>query len=326
MFHRWKVAAALLLLPLAIAGTGTAAAAQATVPTPAVSEPRTVMVPKVDALPKAPVQDYEPRPAMWLISDEDTRIYLFGTTHMLPPGFKWRSPALDKAVKEADELTVETYEEPGAELDPKVIEQLVLQTPVPILERVPRKYRKPLAGAIKRSGLPIEGFALLRTWMAGMMLGLGEQLRAWGADDPSDAPGVEDVLEAEFRAAKKPISSVEGPEAGLDAFNALSEEQQVALLIEGLDSKPDEGEEIDDDRLWATGRFDEVYESFVRDFPPVLYDGLVRKRNAAWTVWLEERMKKPGTVLFAVGAAHLAGEDSVQKMLEKRGIVAERIE
>ena len=28
----------------------------------------------------------EPRPAIWLLADEDTSIYLFGTVHVLHPG------------------------------------------------------------------------------------------------------------------------------------------------------------------------------------------------------------------------------------------------
>src|SRR5690606_5646768 len=49
-------------------------------------------------------QDYDPDPAIWLIEDEDTRIYLFGTVHVLPEGFRWRSPRLDAIVEEADAL------------------------------------------------------------------------------------------------------------------------------------------------------------------------------------------------------------------------------
>ena len=30
------------------------------------------------------VQDYEPDPAIWLLQDDDTRIYLLGTIHALP--------------------------------------------------------------------------------------------------------------------------------------------------------------------------------------------------------------------------------------------------
>ena len=38
-----------------------------------------------------------PRPAIWLVADADTRIYLFGTIHVLPPGLQWRSPTFSTA-------------------------------------------------------------------------------------------------------------------------------------------------------------------------------------------------------------------------------------
>jgi uncharacterized protein YbaP (TraB family) len=61
-------------------------------------------------------------------------------------------------------------------------------------------------------------------------------------------------------------------------------------------------------------------------FPPALFDVLVRRRNAAWTSWLEARLKRPGTLLFAVGAGHLAGKESVQAMLAQRGLRVKRVD
>ena len=275
-----------------------------------------------------PAQDQEPRPAIWLLADEDTKIYLFGTNHMLPPGFKWRSPALEKVVKEADELVVETLEptEGSPELD-AFLAHFVLDEPVPLLSRVPKKHRKPLKAAVAQSGLPLEAYAGLKTWAAAMMLGMGQQLQGWGAESPDDAPGVEEGLEADFRAAGKPIGPVEAVGAGMEAFSALSEEEQVKMLVEDLGKEAALDEEEDaDTRAWVSGRFEERWDAFIEGLPPVLYEGLIRKRNAAWTEWLGERLKKPGTVLFAVGAGHLAGPDSVQKMLAERGLTAGRVE
>jgi hypothetical protein len=50
-----------------------------------------------EAAPPKPEARPEPRPALWLLADADTRIYMFGTIHVLPPGFRWRSAALDKS-------------------------------------------------------------------------------------------------------------------------------------------------------------------------------------------------------------------------------------
>jgi hypothetical protein len=48
-------------------------------------------------------------------------------------------------------------------------------------------------------------------------------------------------------------------------------------------------------------------------------------RNTAWATWIQRRLAQPGTVFIAVGAAHLAGPDSVQSHLRALGIQSARI-
>jgi len=58
---------------------------------------------------------------------------------------------------------------------------------------------------------------------------------------------------------------------------------------------------------------------------PELYKRLIIDRNAAWAVWIGNRLEQPGTVFMAVGAGHLAGSGSVQVQLESRGIPSVRV-
>ena len=280
--------------------------------------------------PALPVQAYQPKPGLWLLADEDTKIYLFGTTHMLPPGFKWRSAALDKVAGEADELVLETVGDSEGEPDLTYLSAILLEKPVPVLDRVPPKHRKAVAKAFKRSDVRPEDMGMMRTWMVAVLLGFAQEMKGWGVDDVKEAPGVEDSLEQQFREAGRPISAVETPQAGLEAFNALPESEQVNMLLEAaLPAEGDQAEaedEAESDDLWAQGRYEEAYARDMAEFPPVLFEGLVVKRNAAWVEWLKARLDKPGTVLFAVGAAHLAGPRSVQKMLAERGLEAKRVD
>jgi uncharacterized protein YbaP (TraB family) len=59
--------------------------------------------------------------------------------------------------------------------------------------------------------------------------------------------------------------------------------------------------------------------------PPPLYEALITRRNRNFAAWLAQRLDRPGTVLFAIGAGHLAGRVSVQSMLESRGLHVQRI-
>lgn len=280
----------------------------------------------------APVAQPEPRPALWLLADEDTKIYMLGTIHVLPPGFRWRSAAVDKAVGEAAELVVETYEPPGdgAATGLDAIPGFFADKPVPLLKRVPRDKRKPLKAAVQASGLPLPVLDRMHSWAAAMTLGIAQMLGEYGVEDPTDAPGVEDVLEAQFRDAGKPISSVEDGDAVLASLSSLPETVQTQLLLEAIEpvpagqaaTEPAPAGELE----WVAGNDEAMTLEGETGFSPALFDVLVRRRNAAWTEWLEARLKKPGTLLFAVGAGHLAGRESVQAMLARRGLRVKRID
>src|SRR5690349_17873488 len=62
----------------------------------------------IGAAPAAARAPQPAHPALWEVSDPDTTIYLFGTIHLLPKDYQWRTPKLDQAMASAQELVVET--------------------------------------------------------------------------------------------------------------------------------------------------------------------------------------------------------------------------
>ena len=52
------------------------------------------------------------RPALWEVSDADTTVYLFGTIHLLPENYQWRSAKFDQAIAGSRQLVVETIVDP----------------------------------------------------------------------------------------------------------------------------------------------------------------------------------------------------------------------
>ena len=79
---------------------------------------------------------------------------------------------------------------------------------------------------------------------------------------------------------------------------------------------------------WTRGDVAGIAKSFNSEFgdAPELVDALLAKRNANWARWVHGRLDKPGTVLVAVGAGHLAGDQSVLSMLEKQGLKVTRVQ
>lgn len=70
---------------------------------------------------------------------------------------------------------------------------------------------------------------------------------------------------------------------------------------------------------------DRLMTEDMRKDAPALYEILLKRRNEAMADKIAERLKSGGTIFVAVGAAHLAGRDSIQTALERRGIHVTRL-
>lgn len=278
-----------------------------------------VLAPQVAAAKEAP--------ALWSVSDADTTVYLFGTIHLLPENFQWQSPALHNAVDKSQELVIETKidEKNPLALGATMMHMAVAPGLPPIAGRVPPSKRAALEAAIAKSGAPAAAFDRLKTWAVAFML-MGTQFRDMGL---KNAQGVEPALKAEFTSENKPIGELETNAEQLGFFDRLPETAQRALLLGAIDTPADGKAEFDGMlSAWRQGDVKAIARTFNHDLAasPELRDALLRKRNANWTRWIEQRMKTPGSVLIAVGAGHLAGRDSVIDLLQRDGLKVQRIQ
>lgn len=266
------------------------------------------------------------KPALWKVADADTTIYLFGTIHMLPPNYAWRTQAFDKALGTADELVLEVV----LDKDPKKTAEIMTrlgyaQGLPPLLDRVPADKRAALAKLIEQSRLPTATLDRMETWAAATTLAALTLRQA----NISATDGVERQLSTTFDAAGKPVGGLETTEQQLGYFDTLPEDVQRKFLVSVIDSTVDaEAEFKKMMAAWSSGDTNRIATTFDEElrFSPELAQVLLRQRNANWTDWVKQRLDTPGTVLVAVGAGHLAGRDSVQEMLAREGIKVSRVQ
>ena len=268
-----------------------------------------------------------PKPALWKVADRDTTVYLFGTIHLLPANFAWRGPAIQAATERSDGLVVETIIDPKnmAELSSALTRLGVRDGLPPIESRVAPARRAALAAAIARSGLPPAVFHRMETWAAAFTL-LGTQFKGM---DLRQEEGVETILKQQFRQAGKPIGQLETNAEQLGFFDALPEQTQRSLLDAALE-RPDAARKQLDSMLsaWSRGDVAAIARTFQAEMggDPAMRDLLLKRRNTNWARWIEGRLNEPGSIMVAVGAGHLAGADSVQAMLQKRGLEVTRLQ
>lgn len=267
------------------------------------------------------------KPALWSVSDADTTVYLFGTIHLLPADYRWRSERFDRAAAGSNELVVETIVD---EKNPTTIMDALAQLAFtkglpPLIERVPEAKRPALAAAIAKSGFPPAVLDDMETWAAAFML-LGTQFKAL---DLKSGEGVEMVLRSEFVGGGKPVGELETNLEQFGFFDRLSEKAQRELLEGAIEDGTAVKDEFDGMlRAWSRGDVKSIAKAFNHDLAdsPELASAIIAQRNANWAKWIAARMDRPGTIMVAVGAGHLAGNGSVIDMLEKQGIAVRRVQ
>ncbi|TPG15378.1 TraB/GumN family protein [Sphingomonas oligophenolica] len=273
--------------------------------------------------PQPAAQDADP--ALWVVRDQDTTIYLFGTIHVLKPGMTWFDEAVKKAFDASSEVKLELVMPDQSEM-----QKLVMATGVaapgtpPLTQRLPADKRAAYAKAVTDLGLPANALDIYKPWLAATQLSIAP-LGKLGYDAEN---GPEQVITAAAKTAGKPVTGLETAAQQLGYFSGLSEPAQLQFLTSTVDELPTlaktMSDMVDD---WAEGKPDALAKEMndsLKDSPEVAKTLLV-DRNQRWATWIKARMAQPGTVFIAVGAGHLAGRDSVQAQLAKLGVKSARV-
>jgi uncharacterized protein YbaP (TraB family) len=267
------------------------------------------------------------KPALWSISDADTTVYLFGTIHLLPDNYQWRTPKIEQAVGGSQQLVIETIVD---EKDPMKLFGILMRIGMspglpPLVNRVPAAKRAALLDAVKKSGFPPKTLDNMETWAAAFIL-LGNQFKDLGLKNDQ---GVEMTLRSAFAGQGKPVGELESNLEQLGFFDRLPEKAQRELLEGAIEQASNVRSDFNEMLTsWVRGDVRGIARSFNRDLAasPELAQALIKQRNANWSKWIEQRMAQPGAVMVAVGAGHLAGRDSVIDLLKRDGYRVGRLQ
>lgn len=235
-------------------------------------------------------------PAMWVVRDADTTVYLFGTFHALGPDTHWFEGPVRDAFGSADQLVLET----------------IIPDPAPIAPAGPIDGYQSAAVETGGSFLASTRMAISASKDQGMRFDLGADSALMRAARASGKPvlGLE-TLEAQFAMFERVPPSPQQPSASPPSPAAMDAMAGTIDVMEQSWSRGD-GHVFD-------GMLDEMRRS-----SPQAYRVMFVQRNAQWAQWIARRLQQPGTAFVAVGAGHLSGPDSLQNKLAMLGIYPSR--
>ena len=240
-------------------------------------------------------------PAMFVVHDADTTIFLFGTFHALDGDQHWFERGVRNAFEQSNELVLETLLPEGPEAPHQI------------------------STAISPPSVTPSASFLATTRMA---------ISAGRSQGMQVDNGADMVLRHTAEAEGKPVEGLETLQFQLDMFNRMPTTPVASPAAAPKAGEPVDAQGMQDlsntmaqmQSAWKRGD-QSVFVNLLaqlRAGSPDTYRMMFTERNARWADWIAARMQTPGVVFVAVGAGHLAGNDSVLVRLAEKGIESER--
>lgn len=263
-------------------------------------------------------------PALWHVRGARGEVYLLGSIHMLPPDLRWRSPAVENAIRRANVFVFEVPEDGAAmaQVQALVAARGLLPPGQTLRDLIHPDKRADFDAALKASGLTEQDVARDRPWLAGLQMLVAEA----GKTGLAAGNGVDVALMAEARATHRPMRYLEtiaqqmavlapqDPKLDLEEFeSSLSDLTDVSGQIAPLVTAWRAGDIQTLDRL-VNGDLDEY---------PGARKALLDDRNARWLPQVEAMLRERHVFLVTVGAGHLTGAGGLPDLLRKAGYKVE---
>jgi uncharacterized protein YbaP (TraB family) len=275
------------------------------------------------------VQPVLAQPPVWIVKDQNSRMILFGSVHVLPAGPRgqspvWMPPALSVAMATAQDIWFELPIDPAAaaQVSQLALAKGMLPPGQSLSQQISPEGRARLAKIALRVGFRPDQLDRFRPWLAEASLAVA----AFQLDGASDRDGVEQILAARLgpKVARK---AFETPQEQIGFLASASAAEQIAALEETLrqiDEEPDAYKDLV--QAWMAADLQSLDREAlepVRNLTPGLYQTLIRQRNLYWAQTLGKRMAGRGTTLVVVGVGHLIGPDGLPTLLRAKGFIVE---
>lgn len=260
---------------------------------------------------------------MWVIKDKDSTIYLIGTVHLLRHETEWNSAKVKKAITDSSELWLEISDSDNQAGVMPLIQRYGYDKEKSLSSKLTTAQKDKLAKLATEYNIPLSNVEPMKPWMAALIFAVLPLQKA--GYDPN--AGVDLFLKTEAEKKGEKIRGFETLEEQTRFFADLPEKDQIAFLEETLDDAKEGISKLDKlANAWIAGDSKTIGDMLVEEMKkeaPGLYQKFVVQRNIRWSEKIKEILSGAGVQLIAVGAGHLAGPESVQEELAKRGVKVE---
>ena len=260
-------------------------------------------------------------PPIWVVSDFDSTLYLYGTVHLLPDDLDWQKQDMRDAFDAAGTVFFEMDTGNDALIQASVLTQDLGQytSGQRLSDKLDAYQLKLLEAAANNGDLTLPALDSMKPWLASEFLTVAAATNAGLSPDLA----ADTALKSRAARLRKNVIYLDTVEGQIRASADQPDFVQMMILtdtLERFNSIGDDMVRIAD--YWAVGQVAPLEQKTVKviaQSSPEMYLRLIKERNISWSKQFTRFLEDSGTGFAAVGVAHLLGDDSVQAMLREQG-------
>jgi len=262
----------------------------------------------------------EPTSSVWKVSKGNDYIYVGGTVHILPASEFPLPGAFDKAYKDSQGIVLEAdLPDPNdVQAQMQMMQAMAYSDGRTLKDVLKPKTFQALSEYFAQFGASAEQLQGFKPgFIMTMMLAMEAQKEQMAGE------GVDAYFDKLAEKDKKLIEYLETTEFQIDMLANLGEGDEDKFINMNLQQmsefKPLMLKMI---KAWKTGDvkvIDDVLSAQMKDESPEIYETMITARNKDWIAKIERLFGDNDKEFVLVGAGHLAGDDSVLKLLSDKG-------
>lgn len=260
--------------------------------------------------------------AVWQVSKGDEFIYIAGSIHVLPPKELPLPAEFNQAYKQTDTLVLEADmpapSNSSAQLT--MLKALSYQTGETLSSKLSATVKKQLEAQLTQYDMQLSELDSFRPFMVSLlMMSLELQKQQLFGE------GVDSYFAKRAKQDSKELAFLETLAFQLHLFKQLGSQDEDAFIQSQL-AQVSSYQALYSAMLdaWRNGDMHAMNELTImplKQHDPLTYQILIKQRNLSWLNHIEDYFTDQQKELVLVGAAHLAGEDSLLALLESKGYV-----
>ena len=264
--------------------------------------------------------------AVWKVSNGQNELFIAGTVHILPPAEFPLPTEFDKAYQQADSIVLEAKlpDPTDQQAQMAMIQKLAYPAGETLSQKVSESTYKELKQYLSGLGLNLDE---LNGFKPGFVLSMMTVMEAHKAGLAGE--GVDAFYDKQAKKDNKEINYLETAEFQLNMLANIGKDNEEKFILETLKEmskfKPQLEQLIAAWRAGDINAIDSLILEQAKSKDPQGYQSMFTDRNRNWIPQISEMLNDKDKELVLVGAGHLAGDDSVLKMLKAKGYSVTKI-